>query len=149
MSPYIVRMNSTCLHFLEYNVTPSRAQAGQASSFPPNAPSGSSRSNEFFPRAVLPRPDMYMLGVACRGARFLCSPGAFAFVLVDVFLLEPIFRSCLLLPVLQNAFVPRGFHFSNTLVAFDRYYLGHWADLHAYEVTPHGFKVVQIVWDLS
>ena len=48
--------------------------------------------------------------------------------------LKAIARSCHLLPVLLETYVPVDFHFSETLDAFNAYYVNPYIDYHIHEV---------------
>ena len=52
-----------------------------------------------------------------------------SFVSVDT-----IVRSCHLLPVFGAELVPHDFHFSHSLDAYDKYYVNHFVDNHAFEL---------------
>jgi hypothetical protein len=50
--------------------------------------------------------------------------------------LTDIVRSCLLVPVYGNDPIPKNFHFSSSLIAFQAFYVNHYSDHHAFEAIP-------------
>jgi hypothetical protein len=54
---------------------------------------------------------------------------------LQVIHLDTILRACHLLPVFGNGRVPRGLHFTDTLDAFQAYYVNKFADHHANEIS--------------
>lgn len=57
---------------------------------------------------------------------------------VDLVDLDCLVRACHLMPVFHRDIVPVNFHFSNSLDAFEAYYVNHYIDYHSHECLPRG-----------
>lgn len=54
----------------------------------------------------------------------------------DIVPLDAIVRSCHLIGIFGEEFLPHDFHFSNTLSSFQSYYVNHYIDYHTYKWIP-------------